>query len=244
MSDTSGGPGWWQASDGKWYPPEQQPGGTPPAPGGQQPAGQQPAGGATTVDIGKALSYGWNGFVQNIGVIIVLVLVIFAVQIGFNIVGQALDSVFLSLVLSAIGFVITLMISVGLIRAALAIVDGQKPELNMLFQGAHIGSYFVAALLVGLMFIVGFALCIIPGLLVLFFTFFYGYFIVDKNMGPTEGISASFNLVKNNAGQLLGFLLVSMLLVMVTCGLAWPIAWIAGAYVYKTMLGEPVAELT
>ena len=26
MSDTSQGPGWWQASDGKWYPPEQAPG--------------------------------------------------------------------------------------------------------------------------------------------------------------------------------------------------------------------------
>jgi len=26
MSDTSEGPGWWQASDGKWYRPEQHPG--------------------------------------------------------------------------------------------------------------------------------------------------------------------------------------------------------------------------
>ena len=25
MSDTSQGPGWWQASDGKWYPPETHP---------------------------------------------------------------------------------------------------------------------------------------------------------------------------------------------------------------------------
>ena len=25
MSEQSGGPGWWQASDGKWYPPEQAP---------------------------------------------------------------------------------------------------------------------------------------------------------------------------------------------------------------------------
>ena len=31
MSDTSQGPGWWQASDGKWYSPEQVPAGTPPA---------------------------------------------------------------------------------------------------------------------------------------------------------------------------------------------------------------------
>lgn len=33
MSDVSRGPGWWQASDGKWYPPEQAPGGPP---GGDQ----------------------------------------------------------------------------------------------------------------------------------------------------------------------------------------------------------------
>ena len=30
MSDTSQGPGWWQASDGKWYSPEQRPGYQPP----------------------------------------------------------------------------------------------------------------------------------------------------------------------------------------------------------------------
>ena len=38
-ADASQGPGWWQASDGKWYPPEAQPGAVPtaqtaaPAPG-------------------------------------------------------------------------------------------------------------------------------------------------------------------------------------------------------------------
>lgn len=32
MSDTSQGPGWWQASDGKWYPPEQAPAAAPPPP--------------------------------------------------------------------------------------------------------------------------------------------------------------------------------------------------------------------
>jgi hypothetical protein len=29
MSDAPGGPGWWQASDQKWYPPEQAPGAAP-----------------------------------------------------------------------------------------------------------------------------------------------------------------------------------------------------------------------
>ena len=32
MSDVSQGPGWWQASDGKWYPPEQHPNYRPPPP--------------------------------------------------------------------------------------------------------------------------------------------------------------------------------------------------------------------
>jgi hypothetical protein len=30
MSDTTQGPGWWLASDGKWYPPELHPNYTPP----------------------------------------------------------------------------------------------------------------------------------------------------------------------------------------------------------------------
>ncbi len=32
MSDVSQGPGWWLASDGRWYPPEQHPNYTPPPP--------------------------------------------------------------------------------------------------------------------------------------------------------------------------------------------------------------------
>jgi hypothetical protein len=46
MSSASQGPGWWQASDGNWYPPQQQPGYAPPrpppppGPPGYQPAGQ------------------------------------------------------------------------------------------------------------------------------------------------------------------------------------------------------------
>jgi uncharacterized RDD family membrane protein YckC len=41
MSDTSQGPGWWQASDGKWYPPETA---TTPAPTGGTGTGMSPYG--------------------------------------------------------------------------------------------------------------------------------------------------------------------------------------------------------
>jgi hypothetical protein len=44
MSDFSQGPGWWQASDGRWYPPEQAPGYQPP-PGAPGTPGPYPASG-------------------------------------------------------------------------------------------------------------------------------------------------------------------------------------------------------
>ena len=63
MSDTSQGPGWWQASDGKWYPPDQQPG---PAPG-QMPYGYK--------QYGYGYSYGptaaYSGFWRRVGASIV-----------------------------------------------------------------------------------------------------------------------------------------------------------------------------
>ncbi len=51
MSDVSQGPGWWQASDQKWYPPEQHPASqasTPPPTGGPPPAATGAVTGAGT----------------------------------------------------------------------------------------------------------------------------------------------------------------------------------------------------
>lgn len=44
MSDYSQGPGWWQASDGKWYPPEQAAPAAPAAPWGSAPPAGMPYG--------------------------------------------------------------------------------------------------------------------------------------------------------------------------------------------------------
>lgn len=47
MSDTSQGPGWWLASDGKWYPPERHPGYRPSEVPSAVPSNQFPQGGDT-----------------------------------------------------------------------------------------------------------------------------------------------------------------------------------------------------
>jgi hypothetical protein len=53
MSDTSQGPGWWQASDGKWYSPDLHPNNQPPAP--PPPAGAPPPIGTPPGPVGSAV---------------------------------------------------------------------------------------------------------------------------------------------------------------------------------------------
>lgn len=57
MSDTSQGPGWWLASDGRWYPPEAVPGTTPPVANPYVPG--NPYGDGTPYGYGTPYSYGW-----------------------------------------------------------------------------------------------------------------------------------------------------------------------------------------
>ena len=104
MSDAPQGPGWWQASDDRWYPPEQAPGAadaattpsgagagpTPGAPTGATgpPAITPPPGGwgtaPTSLDIGTALSFGWTRFTQHLGQIAILMAAIVVTMLIFS----------------------------------------------------------------------------------------------------------------------------------------------------------------
>jgi len=72
MSEVSQGPGWWQASDGKWYPPESHPG-PPPGPGGSpyptysSPGGGQPPYGGMPYGAPGGMPYGAPGYGYGYG---------------------------------------------------------------------------------------------------------------------------------------------------------------------------------
>ena len=138
-------------------------------------------------------------------------------------------------------------IALFVIRAALMIVRGQKLEASRVMTAENLGPYVVGAILVGILTFVGFVLCIIPGILVLFFTIFWGYFVVDQNMAPVDAITASYNLVKDNAGAVLVFLifgwvvmLAGAIVLLVGLIVAIPVVIIATGYMYMRLRGEPV----
>lgn len=239
MSDSSQGPGWWQASDGKWYPPEQTPGASP------QPA----AGGGGRLDLGEAISYGWNKFTENLATMVVIVIIFFGVQIVFNLVAQFIrpSSLFGALIVSglviAIGLFIGFMIEAGIIRASLAIVRGQKPEPSMMFSTERLVPFAIGAIIVALLSFVGFLVCCIGFLVVRLFLLFWGFFVLDPD-APTEPVDAikkSFDLVSKNMGDVLVFAIVIVLINLVTCGLAIGVTEIAVGYAYRKLNGQAIA---
>ncbi|MCU1371701.1 MAG: hypothetical protein JWO77_2895 [Ilumatobacteraceae bacterium] len=261
MSDISQGPGWWQASDGKWYPPEQAPGATPtgapaggPPPGyGTPPAYGAPAGGGGGgTDVGDIVGYGWKKFQEYLGQIIVAVLIYVGVVVVFsfigNIISSSVDSIFGSLIFTFLQLVVSSAVSIVLIRAVLMVVDGKQIDTAELFKTDNLGPYIIGSILVALGATIGFILCIIPGVIFLFLSYFWNFYVVDKNMEPVEAIKASIELIRNNVGTVLVWAIVAVILTFVGFALccvgylvAAPVVFIGNAYLYRRLNNEPVA---
>lgn len=125
MSDTSQGPGWWQASDGKWYPPESAPGAQPAAAPQQFGAPQfgAPAGGAAVGPGGAPLAE----WAQRV----VAYLIDFACILAFFIVGAIITAI-LGAISSTLGALVGLLlyvvyIGVGFYIGYLNGAKGQSP---------------------------------------------------------------------------------------------------------------------
>ena len=299
MSDASQGPGWWQASDGKWYPPEQAPGAqptTPPAgaapgippqgppPGGfGAPAGapggfgQPAAGGSTTFSVGDAFNWGFKKFQENIGPILIASLIIFAglivveAIIWFGLVGALAGTTTthttdygytytttsgggITLFLFGYGIAMLIMmvgsflIQMAIIRATLMISNGEQVTLNRMFATDQLGAFVGASVLVALGTYIGMIICFIPGLVFMFFSFFFGWFVIDKKMGAIESIKASIALVNRNMGTMVGFFIgciIAYAIGAILCGVgllvAIPVIVLSTGYVYKRTQGEEVA---
>lgn len=241
MSDQSQGPGWWQASDGKWYPPEQAP--------GYQPAGGAPyGGGAGNADAGTSLSYAFNKFTANIGELLVLWLIIFGVQIVFwfisNIAGggamrMGFGSGFLaSTAIGIVQWMITGVLYVALAKAALMIAEGRKVDIAECFQLS--GPPLIAGLVFGAIIGIGLALCVLPGIVAYFLLAFTPIVAAAQNRGA-DALGEAFGIASADFGNSFLLLLVVGLLSACTCGLGAPIGMIALAHNYKAKRGEPIA---
>jgi uncharacterized membrane protein len=218
-----------------------------------------PAGGAS---VGNAFNWGWKKFTENIGTILVAAILYFVVLavvqgIGFIFIGNQFDDsgdggfwgdLFAQLVLLVVAFVVQAFLQAGIIRGATQITHGRKPTLATMFTSEQLGQVLLAGLLVGIAVAIGFLLLIIPGLIVLFYTQFTYFFVVERRLPAVDAIKASAGLINQHVGTMVGFFFASLLAYIVgaiLCGVglivAVPVVILAQAFMYRTLQGEAVA---
>ena len=244
-------------------PPAQPPGGGGFAPPPGQPPAQpyQPGGGAPRLEVGEAVSYGWKKFSENVGPFIMLVLGVFVAIIVVSLLTQLLIFPTINSDDSSVGvlffvamavalflqFVVSLAVQAGVYRAGLGVTQGRTPSFSMFTDGTNFGAYILTIIVVGLGAFVGYLLCIIPGIIWLFFTVFAPLRALDKGEGPGDAIRGSIDMVRENIGQVFLIILVSYLIYFagaLVCGVGLlvsiPVALIMICWSYRMILGEPV----
>lgn len=218
-----------------------------------------PLTGATPAfDIGAAFSYGWRGFTANVGPLAIIALAVVLVNFVYGLLNWLVNGSWLLSILLSIGSTfVSMVISLGLVRAALAILDGRRPEIADLTSTDGIGVYLVTSLIVSAAIGLGLILCVIPGLVAALLTQFYGYAIVDRrldalssasNASPGGAITASVQVVTGNLGSVLVLGIVSLVINLVgalLCGfgllVTLPVTAIAIAYAWRSFTGGFIA---
>ena len=200
------------------------------------------------LSVGAAFSYGWAKFSQNAGPLIVVTLLVWAASIVINIIAQDFDSWFLQLFFSVLAFVVSQVMTRGLVRAALTIVNGGRPEPGSVFSFENIGPFVVGAILFGLLVGVGLVLCIIPGLILGALFGFWSFACVEQDLDGVSALKRSLELTRANFGQVILFGLAYIgvnIIGAILCGIGLlvtiPLSYVAAAHFYRQLSGTPVA---
>ncbi|WP_370618189.1 hypothetical protein [Mumia sp. Pv 4-285] len=259
---------------GGYGPPQGPPGGggyPPPPPGGYGPppgytGGPESYGQPQGLSVGDAISYGWNKFKDNWGVWVGITLVFFVIQLVIGGIGTAAQSgsdsaidngvwaaaggfSFLALVFNLLNTLVSWFMQAAQTRGALSETEGRKPGFGDFFQwGDHAGKVVLTFLLLAVLSFVGLLLCILPGIIFIFFAWYTLWFVMDQGQSPIDALQSSFRLVGNNLGPvfLLALALIGInILGAIPCGLGLlvtiPMTLIATGYSYKFLTRQPIA---
>jgi hypothetical protein len=221
----------------------------PPPPPPPEPGGWQSSSPANFA-LGDALSYGWSTYWKNVGPMLLIAVVVFAIQIVFSALGNATDSVAVQIVFQLIGTLVSLLITLGWLRVSLEITNGVKPELADVFRANGYGPFILASILFYLGAVIGFILLIIPGIIFVATFGFYGFVIAQRGdgVGVLESLQRSHEITQGHRWQLFGMALVLLLVNLVgllACivGVVFTsgITLIAWAYLYRALSNDRVA---
>jgi uncharacterized membrane protein len=184
---------------------------------------------------GEAVRFGWTIVMANLGLAIVAMIIMLMIN-AFPVYTE-------SAVVALVSAFFTMVVALGVMRMALRFVDGERGELIDLFAKIPlVVPYLIASIIVGLVTTAGFILLVIPGIYWGLRLQFFGWVIVDKEVGALEATRVSWEITRGSAWQLflmwwllffvnvLGFLVIGIGLLVTV-----PLSLVAMGHVYRTL---------
>jgi uncharacterized membrane protein len=211
----------------------------------------------------EAVSYGWETFKNNIGILltavgslVVLIILITLPSATLSIIEKKMHIpeliiilfVFIRIILQVISFYFTTALMIGIYKTLLKIYDNEEVTYGDLFRYfTKIGliiKLIIAEFLFGAMVVIGFFCLVFPGIYIALMFSQYRFCIIEHELGPIEGLKRGKMLtdapgVKMNlfifALLLLGVNIAGLIICCIGLLATIPISWLAAIYVYRKL---------
>jgi DNA-directed RNA polymerase subunit RPC12/RpoP len=146
---------------------------------------------------------------------------------------------------------LSMFLNLGLLRLNLNVAQGQSAGVADLFSG---GSYLLPALGAALVFmpiyILGFALCILPGIFALMALWPMAFLVVDRRLGPIAALQQAWEISRPNLATILlmGLIMFGLqMLGVITCYVGFivtvPLIFLMFTVGYLMMSGQRVTRV-
>ena len=141
----------------------------------------------------------------------------------------------------------------GFHTVALKAVRGQPTSVGDVFSGGkYMLTYFIGLLVQQILTAIGYALCIVPGVMLICGIWAWGYLVIDQGMGGVDALKRSWEMMKGHKMNVFIWGLLSILVyvagelacVLPVLLISMPMIIISSAWIYLRIKGESIPEPT
>lgn len=210
--------------------------------------------------IGEMLRHGWKGMKKQWVFFIFFLLGVFLLPMvpgalaaliahkyyDYSIEQMHYFPMWINVVIWIFHAILTLLVGLGMIKVSLVCADLEKAKFRYLFSGFPlIAKFFIAGLLYYLIVAVGLILFVFPGVIWGLRYGQFGFFIVDRGVGPLEALTLSREATNGAKWDLFGFFIVSavvnilgLLALLIGIFAVVPTVMIAQGFIFRSLVAK------
>lgn len=199
-------------------------------------------------DPGQAISYGWEQFKKNAGIMILAIIIIWLFGYLLSFISHKIykQNETAAILLNYLFMIFNMGLTLGHFKVYLNIIDGKKASVWDLFsQYDLLLKYIASSFLYGIIITVGLILFIVPGIIWGIKYSLFPYFLIDLRCGPIEALQYSSKTTYGGKTDLLvlavALMAVNILGLLACCvGLlvAVPVSMMAHVYAYRILASQ------